>query len=103
MGYAVEWRVVNAAEYGFPQRRRRIFILARPLGAESDPYQVVHKVGVFARALPVKANPAAQLPLGESLPSDYVEVSDTFGNSVFRWPVQDSGIHARLQVLDVRR
>ena len=25
--YAVEWRVINAAEYGFPQRRRRIFIL----------------------------------------------------------------------------
>jgi DNA (cytosine-5)-methyltransferase 1 len=28
LGYAVEWRVVNAAEFGMPQRRRRIFILA---------------------------------------------------------------------------
>ncbi|RQM47136.1 DNA (cytosine-5-)-methyltransferase [Paraburkholderia bannensis] len=28
MGYAVEWRVVNAADYGFPQRRRRVFIVA---------------------------------------------------------------------------
>lgn len=27
-GYAVEWRVINAADYGLPQRRRRIFILA---------------------------------------------------------------------------
>lgn len=27
-GYAVEWRVVNAADYGQPQRRRRTFILA---------------------------------------------------------------------------
>lgn len=26
--YSVEWRVINAAEYGFPQRRRRIFIYA---------------------------------------------------------------------------
>ena len=26
LGYNVEWRVINAAEYGFPQRRRRIFI-----------------------------------------------------------------------------
>ncbi len=25
LGYAVEWRVVNAAEYGMPQRRRRVF------------------------------------------------------------------------------
>jgi DNA (cytosine-5)-methyltransferase 1 len=24
LGYAVEWRVINAAEYGMPQRRRRI-------------------------------------------------------------------------------
>ncbi len=28
LGYAVEWRVINAAEYGFAQRRRRIFIFA---------------------------------------------------------------------------
>jgi DNA (cytosine-5)-methyltransferase 1 len=28
LGYIVEWRVVNAADYGFPQKRRRIFILA---------------------------------------------------------------------------
>lgn len=28
LGYAVEWRIINAAEYGFPQRRRRIFITA---------------------------------------------------------------------------
>ena len=28
LGYMVEWRVVNAAEYGFPQRRKRVFIVA---------------------------------------------------------------------------
>ena len=28
LGYSVEWRVVNAADYGFPQRRKRVFILA---------------------------------------------------------------------------
>ncbi|ANB76318.1 cytosine methyltransferase [Paraburkholderia phytofirmans OLGA172] len=28
LGYAVEWRTVNAAEYGLPQSRRRIFIVA---------------------------------------------------------------------------
>lgn len=27
-GYSVEWRVINAAEYGFVQRRRRVFIFA---------------------------------------------------------------------------
>ena len=28
LGYIVEWRVINAAEYGFVQRRRRTFIFA---------------------------------------------------------------------------
>ena len=30
-GYSIEWRVVNAAEYGFPQRRIRVFIVATKL------------------------------------------------------------------------
>ncbi len=28
LGYNVEWRVVNAADYGCAQRRRRVFIFA---------------------------------------------------------------------------
>ncbi|WP_349398998.1 DNA (cytosine-5-)-methyltransferase, partial [Clostridium perfringens] len=28
LGYCVEWRVINAADYGFPQKRVRIFIFA---------------------------------------------------------------------------
>ncbi|MGQ0518794.1 DNA cytosine methyltransferase, partial [Bacillus sp. D-CC] len=27
-GYVVEWRVINAADYGNSQRRRRVFIFA---------------------------------------------------------------------------
>lgn len=28
LNYSVEWRVINAADYGFPQRRRRVFVFA---------------------------------------------------------------------------
>ena len=28
LGYGVEWRVINAADYGMPQKRRRVFIFA---------------------------------------------------------------------------
>lgn len=31
LGYAVEWRVVNAADYGFSQRRIRVFLVATRL------------------------------------------------------------------------
>lgn len=57
-GYMVEWRVVNAAEYGFPQRRKRVFIVAK----RTDIFSVspkwnasnhLVKSGVLARALPV--------------------------------------------------
>jgi DNA (cytosine-5)-methyltransferase 1 len=27
LGYIVEWRIINAADYGMPQRRKRVFIL----------------------------------------------------------------------------
>lgn len=27
LGYSVEWKVINAADYGMPQRRRRVFIV----------------------------------------------------------------------------
>ena len=61
LGYAVEWRVVNAAEYGFPQKRRRIFILAYKLktapgkalkSAADEPAAVLVAKGVLAQSLP---------------------------------------------------
>ena len=33
LGYCVEWRVINAADYGMPQRRRRTYILAYRKGS----------------------------------------------------------------------
>jgi DNA (cytosine-5)-methyltransferase 1 len=54
-GYIVEWRVVNAAEYGFPQRRIRVFIVARKgksLTPSIKPFDYVTKSGILARALP---------------------------------------------------
>lgn len=33
LGYAVEWRIINAGDYGMPQRRRRIFIIGYRKGS----------------------------------------------------------------------
>lgn len=52
LGYSVEWRVVNSAEYGFPQRRKRIFIYAERDAEAWDPYSRLSD-GVMARALPI--------------------------------------------------
>jgi DNA (cytosine-5)-methyltransferase 1 len=60
LGYAVEWRVVNAADYGMPQRRRRTFILGYRKGtgiykslADEDHQRWITKTGVIADAFPV--------------------------------------------------
>jgi len=61
LGYAVEWRVINAADYGFPQRRRRVFIMGYKKGtalyekikeSAADPMKFVLKDGVLADAFP---------------------------------------------------
>ena len=52
LGYSVEWRVVNSAEYGFPQRRKRIYIYAE-LTAESWDLRERIAHGVLSSALPI--------------------------------------------------
>jgi len=60
-GYDVQWRVINAAEYGFGQRRRRIFIFAylnktkyaKSL-SKSTSDDLILKTGIFAKVFPVK-------------------------------------------------
>jgi DNA (cytosine-5)-methyltransferase 1 len=56
-GYTIEWRVVNAAEYGFPQRRIRVFIVATKkirASKNSTPESIISKTGILARALPIE-------------------------------------------------
>ena len=56
-GYTIEWRVVNAAEYGFPQRRIRVFIVATKKNSgdkRNTPESIIGKTGILARALPIE-------------------------------------------------
>ncbi len=82
LGYAVEWRVINAAEYGMPQRRRRIFIMAYRKGTHchtqlsgdlAEDYLL--KSGVMAKAFP--AMPEGQMCTA-SLEKDVVALSKKF-------------------------
>lgn len=61
LGYRVEWRVINAAEYGAPQRRRRTFIFAYNKDTEyakrmddQNPDIIVTETGFMARAFPIE-------------------------------------------------
>lgn len=51
LDYTVEWRVVNSAEYGFPQRRKRVYIFCEKNAGEVDLVNRMHN-GVMAKAFP---------------------------------------------------
>jgi DNA (cytosine-5)-methyltransferase 1 len=59
LGYAIEWRIINAAEYGFSQRRRRIFIIAHKKGTEgyrrikASSAEALTSSGLIATAFPI--------------------------------------------------
>ena len=62
-GYAVEWRIINAADYGMPQRRRRIYIVAyhknSPIYKKLSKYskkELIDKSGIISSSFPVKLN-----------------------------------------------
>lgn len=82
LGYSAEWRVVNAAQYGAAQRRRRTFIFAYSndtvYGSKmSDiaPTDVMQSEGFMVKAFPI----TEMGKLSEtSLNGDIVDVSDTF-------------------------
>lgn len=84
LGYSAEWRVINAAEYGAAQRRRRVFIFVykkdtkygqKMIGAE--PYNVIRFDGFFAKAFPIKQFDA-RIDTVEIDYSDIPAVSESF-------------------------
>lgn len=83
LDYTVEWRIINAAEYGAGQRRRRIFIFAyknttkysaeqKQMSAE----EIIGKDGFFAKAFPI--NQEFKVTQRDFDYSDIPTVSDTF-------------------------
>lgn len=85
LGYDVEWRVINAAEYGYAQRRRRVFIFAyrrNMLYANSLSQQteksIVLKSGLFANCFKVENELNKNRENTISLSDNIVDVSEHF-------------------------
>ena len=87
LGYSVEWRVVNSAEYGFPQRRKRVFIYAE---RDAGKWDLVGRVaeGVMARALPI-VPPETLREVDVS--ADPYEITNSFNPEGGRSPFENAG------------
>ena len=94
LGYSVEWRVINAADYGFVQRRRRTFIFASR--NDTAHYRVLQNVepecrllveGFFSTQFPVKLDAVAKkvnsFDIGPRIYGSLVDVSDDFHEPFF--------------------
>ena len=98
LGYVVEWRVVNAAEYGMPQRRRRIFILAYSQNSaiydeikETNSTDWLLKDGTLANAFPVQSDNIL-FPNEFQLKGDIVEISENFNKNGKTGMFENTGI-----------
>ena len=82
LGYDAEWRVVNAAQYGAAQRRRRTFIFAYRRNTaygehmrEMTAAQIIKTSGMMAKSFPVSE--IGNLT-NTRIPTDIIDVSDNF-------------------------
>lgn len=93
LGYRVEWRIVNSAEHGFPQRRIRVFIVATRIKSANqlEPFSAKNiETGILGTALRSRI-------LGEATPfnleSDLVKLSDNFNVGGKISPFMDGGVY----------
>lgn len=98
LGYAVEWRVINAAEYGMPQRRRRIFIMAYHITStiyteikNTGSTNWVIEEGTLAHAFPILADNILQHNVFK-LDGDIVEISENFNKNGKSGMFENSGV-----------
>ncbi|MEQ9085809.1 MAG: DNA (cytosine-5-)-methyltransferase [Pontimonas sp.] len=97
-GYSVEWRVVNAADYGFPQRRIRVFIVGTRIDGpleKTPPEQTIFMDGVLATALPVESNDSGVSEI-EISPNPEL-VSSSFGKGLKFSPFANAGVFVKEQ------
>ena len=88
-GYSVEWRIVNAAEYGFPQRRKRVFLVAYRTENQLEYPGGVIESGILGEALPVEIT--SSISKG-TVDDDLLVVSGEFGQGLKRSPFKSAGI-----------
>lgn len=100
--YSVEWRVINAAEYGFAQRRRRVFIFAyknttkyfEKMKKRTDK-EIINKKGFFATTFPIEE--CENVNIKEFKYNDIYDVSDNFKYEFFNSGIMHNGEIATAQ------
>ncbi len=102
-GYIVEWRVINASEYGSGQRRRRTFIFAYKNRTNfghslnfADIKSILLKKGFFAQTFPIEAFDENAIKTTD-ISTDILDVSNNFA-----FAFENSGIAVNGKIYTVK-
>lgn len=87
LGYSVEWRVINAGEFGMPQRRRRTYVFAKRTSEHWDLEGIISGRGVIAEAFPMELGKTHVMSIG----SDAFATSTSFGVGLKTSPFLTAG------------
>ncbi|MBR6438836.1 MAG: DNA (cytosine-5-)-methyltransferase [Bacteroidales bacterium] len=95
LGYVVEWRIINAGEYGMPQKRSRTYIVGYQKGSViarkiETMEEWVRNSGVMAQAF--KFNPKANTEAVFDINGSVQEVSDLFNKGKKDGPFRNAGL-----------
>lgn len=99
LNYSVEWRVINAADYGQAQRRRRVFIFAvsndtayikdNKIISNQD---MLHHKGFFARPFPIENEyNIKHQPQELQLPLSILDISEEFSQKYLNAGIMRGG------------
>jgi DNA (cytosine-5)-methyltransferase 1 len=94
LNYIVEWRIINAAEYGMPQRRKRIFLIAyhnstkiaKEIFKLENPFEWITSKGILGKSFPIlnEVSDESEFKLSDNIyfdSSDFNHKNSPFKNS----------------------
>ena len=99
LNYNVEWRVINAAEYGFPQRRRRLFLFGYKKNSFIDKNQkklsikdIIQTKGIIGSTFNAEIDNESLIPKEHDLSDSIEKISKSFSFSYDNGGLMRDGI-----------
>lgn len=97
-GYDVQWRVINAGEYGLPQKRRRTYMFAyhkstnyyKQMQKVTD-YDVIFSKGIFVQQFPIVETYEEMSQASIAEYKDLIDVSNNFKCNFYNAGIMKKG------------